>query len=119
MEPPAASMAARAPFVTARPLIRTARSRLPDAMTLTRFVYPGTRPALIKASRPIVSSFSPLSSFSRSSALRRALGDALDPLPKNKKIATSVLSTRGHSLFVKSIRRLYAEGYTLGGGRPT
>ena len=50
----------------------------------------------------------------------RAFGDVLDPVPKNKKIASSVMSTRGQALFIKAIRRLYAEGYTLGGGvRPT
>ncbi len=44
----------------------------------------------------------------------RAFADAIDP--PTKKNSSGYSHTRGNAMFVQAIRRLYAEGCTLGGG---
>jgi len=67
--PPAASIAYRAPLLTRNPLIWIARSRFPEAITLTRSTILETNRAFLRALRSIVASDKPFSSCSLSSAL--------------------------------------------------
>ncbi len=69
------ALAARAPFVTASPLIRTALSSLPDRMTLTLVTVAGTRWAFFRHSMSITASLGIASSCNRSSAVAAAMCD--------------------------------------------